>query len=326
MITISPLLPMNSTHEKKQPNKGTKPYILTKATERILRAAHFYRFLTALDFATLLYSPSSLTYARALLSELAGGEDFKTNEYLYRFKLPNGTSNGSRIYTLGVKGRNYLVSELGLPADWYFRPHKLKYLSYCQADHNLSLARFQISAQAWAKKQPNYRIAHIRICYELAQTAPIIEITTQGKTERLKVIPDAWVCFQKLRDGSGEHERFMPVLLELDRGTEHQLRFKQHVRSKIAFIQTGAYRQLFHTNAVVIAYVTTGQTPDYQRTRRKAICRFTMEVLKELGKESWASIFRITSTSLEHIYETPFFDAPIWYRPDSDTPVPLFTP
>ncbi|MGH8654488.1 MAG: hypothetical protein ACREYE_21000, partial [Gammaproteobacteria bacterium] len=86
------------------------------------------------------------------------------------------------------------------------------------------------------------------------------------------------------------------------------------------------YRQLFHTNAVVIAYVTTGQTPEYRETRRKAICRFTMEVLKELGKESWASIFRVCSTTLEDIYQTPFFDEPIWYRPDSPTPVPLFTP
>ncbi|MGH8656552.1 MAG: hypothetical protein ACREUI_06370 [Burkholderiales bacterium] len=301
-----------------------KPFVLSKAAERILRAAHFYRFLTAIDFATLLYSPGSLTYVRALLSELAGGEDFKTNQYLYRFKLPNSTSNGSRIYTPGVKARNYLVNEMGLPADWYFRPHKLRYLSYSQADHNLSLSRFLIAAQAWAKKQSNYCIAHIHICYELAKTAPLVEITTQGKTERLKVIPDAWILFEKLRNGA--HERFIPVLLELDRGTEHQVRFRQHVRSRIAFIQSGAYSKLFNTKAVLIAYVTLGQTPEYRETRRKAICTWINQTLHELGKPSWASIFCITSTTLEDIYQTPFFDSPIWYLPHSDTPVPLFTP
>ncbi|MGH9876934.1 MAG: replication-relaxation family protein [Nitrososphaerales archaeon] len=294
---------------------------MSKATERILQVTHFYRFLIALDFATLLHSPSSITYTRACLSELAGGEDFKTNEYLFRFKLPSNAS--TRIYTLGAKGRSYLAKEMGLTADWYFRPHKLKYLSHSQADHNLSISRFLISAQAFASKTPNYRIAHIRICYELAKTAPLIEITTQGKTESLKVIPDAWILFEKLRNGA--HERFMPVLLELDRGTEHQLRFKQHLRSRIAFIQTGAYRQLFHTNAVVIAYVTTGQTPEYPETRRRAISAWTNQILHELGKPSWASIFRICSTTLDDIYHTPFFDQAIWYTPDSQTPVPLFT-
>ncbi|MGH8650930.1 MAG: hypothetical protein ACREYE_01555 [Gammaproteobacteria bacterium] len=225
---------------------------------------------------------------------------------------------------MAAKGRNYIANELGLPADWYFRPHKLKYLSYCQADHNLSLSRFLIAAQAWAKKQPNCRIAQMRICYELAQTAPLVQITTQGKTQNSRVTVDGWILFEKLTNG--DHERFLPVLLELDRGTEHQLRFKQHVRSRIALIQSGAYKQLFHTNAVVIAYVTTGQTPDYRHTRRKAMSRWAMQVLKELRKESWVSILRLTSTTLEDIYQTPFFDSPIWYRPDSDKPVTLFAP
>lgn len=84
---------MNSVQEKKRANKGTTAFI-SKGTERILRAVHFYRFLSALDVAHLLYSPSSLTYVRSLLSELAGGTDFKTHQYLYRFPLPN-TSTGN---------------------------------------------------------------------------------------------------------------------------------------------------------------------------------------------------------------------------------------
>jgi len=309
---------MSSTQQNIQPKKGAKPYILSLAQERILRAAHFYRFLSAQDFTTLFYSSSSLTYVRALLSELCGAEDFKTNQYLYRFK--NGST---RIYSLGAKGRRYLSTELGLPADWYFRPHKLKYLlSYSQTDHNLSLTRFLIAAQSWAKKQTNYRIAEMRICYELAQTARLIETETLGKTEN--IIPDAWILVEKR--SNGQHERFMPVLLELDRGTEHQRRFKQHVASRIAYIQSGAYRERFHTNACVIAYVTTGQTPEYRETRRKAMCRWTMEVLADLQIENWASIFRICSVVPNELYSTPLFDAPIWHKPDSATPVTLFSP
>ncbi|MGI0034953.1 MAG: replication-relaxation family protein [Nitrososphaera sp.] len=289
---------------------------MSKAQERILRVTRFYRFLTAYDFLKLLYSPGSLTYVRARLKKLAA------NQYLYRFKLP---SNGqARIYTLGAKGRNYLAKEMGLTADWYFRPHKLKYLSHSQADHNRSLTRFLIAAQAWARKQSNYRIAHIRICYELAQSAPLIQSTTQGITEKTRVIPDGWILVEKLTNGA--HDRFIPVWIELDRGTQHSEKFTKSLRARIAFIQSGAYTDLFHTKAVLIAYITTGQTPEYRETRRKALCTWINQTLHELGKPSWASIFRICSTTLEDIYQTPFFDAPIWYRPDSDTPVPLFTP
>jgi hypothetical protein len=51
-----------------------------------------------------------------------------------------------------------------------------------------------------------------------------------------------------------------------------------------------------------------------------------MEVLAELHKEAWASIFHFHSFLLEDIYETPIFEAPVWYRPDSPEPVTLFTP
>lgn len=281
------------------------------------------RYMTALDVAQLLYSPSSLTYVRSLLSELAGGTDFKTNQYLYRFKLPSTSTSSTRIYTLGSKGRNFLANEIGLPVDWYFRPYKLKYLSYSQVVHNLSLTRFLIAAQAWAAKQSNFRIAQTRICYQLSEIASMAEINTEGKTERLKVIPDAWVLFERLT--GGVHERFMPVLLELDRGTEHGQKFKKHLGARIAFIK-GAYSKMFGTRAVIVAYATTGELPEYRETRRKAMCAWTMEVLADLHMETWSSIFRFASVVFDELYTSSIFDEPVWYRPDSPSPVPLFTP
>ncbi|MDQ3960563.1 MAG: hypothetical protein M3255_09925, partial [Pseudomonadota bacterium] len=116
-----------------------KPLIITKPIEVILRAIHFYRFMTALDVAHLLYSPSSLTYVRSLLTSLAGGADFKNAQFLLRIPLPIQSIGGiTRIFTLGSKGREFLA-EMGLPVDWYYRPAKLKYLSHSQALHSLLL-------------------------------------------------------------------------------------------------------------------------------------------------------------------------------------------
>jgi hypothetical protein len=306
-----------STAPRRKPAK--KPFTINQRIEEILKALHFYRYMTALDVAHLLYSPSSLTYVRGTLSSLAGGADFKPAQYLYRFPLNMSLGGPTRIFTLGSKGRDYLANEVGLPVDWGYRPSKTKYLSYSQVQHNLLLTRLLVAAHAWAAKQPDFELVKTRICYELAKTAATLEVSREGKTEK-KVIPDGWVEFER-NDG-----KKFPILLEVDRGMEYSRKFKRHVRSRIEFIRSGAYKKMFQTDAVLIAYITTGERPEYRETRRAAMCAYTREVLSDLHMENWSSIFRITSIEYNQLFTTPLFDEPaVWYRPDSPTPVPLFT-
>ena len=262
---------------------GQKPVILHKRVEEILKTISFYRYMTALDVTRLLYSPGSLRYVRSLLSQLSGGADFVNNQYLYRFRLPSvSTGNSERIYTLGSRGRDFLTREVGVSADWHFRPDKVKHLGYGQLVHNLVLTRFVVSAAAWARQRADFRLAKTRICYELAQAPAVVGVRGEGRKAALAVIPDAWLLFEKLQDG--KHEKWLPVLLEIDRGTQDQAKFRERVESRIEFIRSGAYRELFETEAVTIAYATTGETPEYRETRRRAMCAWTKEVLKnELG-------------------------------------------
>jgi hypothetical protein len=308
-------------------NPAKKPFILTSRLEEILRAIYFYRFMTSMDLACLLYSPKSITYVRDILSSLAGGEDFKNGQFLYRFRLPSFSSGGGvRIFTLGSKGRDFLANELGLPVDWWYRPAKLKYRSYSQVLHSLLLTRTLVTAAAWCAKEPSFRLAKVRIGYELAREAAIVEVGKetlpagkQRKSEKLKVIPDGWVEFAR-NDG-----KKFPVLLEVDRGMEYSRKFKRHVRSRIEFIRYGAYEKMFQTDAVMVGYLTTGERPEYRESRRKAMCAWTKEVLADLHMENWSNIFRITSIEYDQLFTTPLFDESVWYRPDSPTPVPLFT-
>lgn len=312
-----------STAPRRKP--VTKPLIITKPIEAILRAIHFYRFMASMDLACLLYSPKSITYVRDILSSLAGGEDFKNGQFLYRFRLPSFSSGGGvRIFTLGSKGRDFLANELGLPVDWYYRPSKTKYLSYSQVQHNLLLTRLLVAAHAWAAKQPDFELVKTRICYELAKTAATLEVSIEGKTEKLKVVPDAWILVELLNNV--EHKYYFPITLEVDRGTEFKDKFIRHLRSRIEFIRSGAYSKMFGTEAVIIAYVTTGDRPEYQESRRRAMTAWTRGILKELNMEEWATIFRFHSLCLADIYQSDIFEAPVWYRPDSSSPVPLFTP
>jgi hypothetical protein len=302
------------------------PLTLSSTDEKIISMMFTFRFGGALDAAHYLFSPNSLTYARSRLASLYAAK------YLHRFRLPSAKTGGTElIYTLSSRGRDFVANELGLPVDWYYSPGKLKYLSYAQCQHNLLLTRFCVAAHSFCHKQTwlptgktDLRLVKMRLCYELARERATVEIVRQGNTEKLKVIPDAWLCFEVLKDGL--HERFIPVLLEIDRGMEYQQKFKHHLRARIQFILSGAYSKMFGTRAVIVAYVTTGDLPEYRETRRKAMCAWIKEVLSDLKMEDWLQIFRIISVQFDELYSTPLFDQPLWYVPDSSTPLPLLTP
>jgi len=204
-----------------------------------LRAVGFYRFLSAVDVACLLSSPGALTRIRTTLLRLCGGGDFVEGQYLYRFRL-DGEGNAERVYTLGSRGRDFLVSRLELAVSWYFRPHKVKHFSHAHVVHGLLLTRFLISAKRFAGRQSEISIAASRISYELAELAPTVLIAAGEEKRAVRVIPDAWLLFTRSEKGV---ERSLGLLLEIDRGREYQAAFKAHVASRVEFIASGAYER-----------------------------------------------------------------------------------
>ena len=299
-----------------KPKSTTKAHALLPVTpteEEILRTMSTYRYMTALDVAHCLFSAKSLTHVRSILSRLSGGKDYQERQCLYRFPLPSAKAgNRERIFTLGASGRE-VVEGLGIPVEWYYRPSKTGRLSGSHLAHQLLLTRFVLCACRFTNQHPEYSLVEVQLCYTLEKLVP----KRGGET----VVPDAWLHFAR-DDG-----RKFPVLVEIDRGTEYQERFKNHVRARIEFIRSGDYARVFGTPAVIIAYATTGQVPEYAETRRKTMCAWTMEVLRELKIESWAGIFRFTSAVVyKRLYEQSheLFTKPVWYRPDAPVaPLPL---
>ena len=290
---------------------------LTFRDEEILQAVSTYRYLTARDLTYLLFSPNSITYARERLASLAGGADGKQRSYLYRFAMPSRTGSRERVYTLGSTGRDALRS-LGYPADWYSRPYIAERLSHSHLAHQLTLTRFAVAARSWVRTQSEYTLADMRLSYEIEQRLASLS----GEQERTAAlaIPDGWLLFESVSDRGQS-----PLLIEIDRGSEYQERFKNHVRARLAFIRSGDYAKVFGVPAVIIAYVTTGQVAAYRETRVKTMATWTREVLTELKMERWAGLFRFASMVYETLYEDAqtLFEKPVWYRPDSPTPLSL---
>lgn len=164
-------------------------------------------------------------------------------------------------------------------------------------------------------------LSQVKICYDLAGLAEVVDVEEKGKKEQAPVIPDGWLLFERQKRG-GEPKRF-PVLLEIDRGTMYRERIKRHVASGIEFVRGGGYRRVFGTEAVVIAYVAVGERGE--DGRRKALCGWTRELLKEQGRENWGNAFRISSVPFGKIYDSPLFEGKVWYKPGEETPVGLLT-
>jgi hypothetical protein len=105
---------------------------------------------------------------------------------------------------------------------------------------------------------------------------------------------------------------------------EDKYKLRQHVRGRLHYIQSGEYKRTFKTDLATIAYVTTGQTEEYKTTRRKAMCAWIMELLREMRMTDWAGNFKVASIEFQHLYDNSLFEKDVWYRPDSEKAVRLF--
>ena len=76
---------------------------------------------------------------------------------------------------------------------------------------------------------------------------------------------------------------------------------------------------------MTIAYLTTGQTPEYRVQRQKTMCVWIRELLKEMRLEEWAGMFKVASVEFQNIYDNSLFEEEVWYRPDQEKAVPLFS-
>lgn len=269
--------------------------------------------MTALDVTYLLYSPRTITTVRELLFDLCGGADFQVNKYLYRFPLPQFSSGRTeKVYTLGSRGRHLLATEMGIPVDWYFKPQKVKHLSFGFVIHALTLTRFLVALNYFVRTHTNFKILKLITSYDFER---------KELKKSKSVIPDAWILVEEIRIGKSSK---IPILLEIDRGTEYKQQFKEHVKARLEFIRSGAYASQFETEAVMVVYATTGQLPEYQLSRRIAMCKWTYELLQEMRMEEWASIFRFASINWKELYQAHLFDESVWFKPGAQTPLMLF--
>jgi hypothetical protein len=282
--------------------------MLTDRDERILQTVRHFRYMTALDVCHALFSPNSISHVRELLSKLSCGKDGEGNGYLYRFTMPKARAgNLERIYTLGAKGREILKNQ-GYQVNWYYRPYKQEALTFSFLYHALSLTRFCVAADFWAKRQREVEVRNTT-SYRLSEQ--------HGLLDQLLVVPDGFLAFSFGADS-------FPMLLEIDCGTEGQVQFKRMLAARIEFIRSGKYREFFRQDAANVCYVVVGNNQGERIARMKALARWTMDVLKEQNRESWARIFRFSQVDFDDIYACELFEKTTWLLLADGSPGMLF--
>jgi hypothetical protein len=289
-------------------SEACSPLLLNEKEEHILAVVRDMTYVTALDIKHLVFPERSLTTVQRVLATLASGK----NNILDRFPMPSTTTGMKQlVYVLSTRGREVLG------VDGYYRPYQVRARSYSHIQHHLCLTRFVCSALVMVKTHPQVRLADVRLCYELAKEL--------GKGEHANddaptPVADGWLHFELVDAETGDHKTYIPVWLEIDRGSMYRKRLQQHVEDRIEFIRSEKYADFFQEDAVRIAYVVVGNRSEPLHSRRSAICTWTKELLTDLKLKEWSHVFYITHLVYEDIYTLKHFSDPVWYTPFDSKP------
>lgn len=132
-----------------------------------------------------------------------------------------------------------------------------------------------------------------------------ITVVEQGqkKIKTVKVVPDAWLDI-RLPDGT-----HMPVVFELDRGSESKWKIQEKVQALLRYVQ-GPYKDLFDTPYATIAFGTPAG-----EHRRDMLLGYCEQALDEIQERRHADVFRFAALPAGETGPTRLALSPLWHRP-----------
>jgi hypothetical protein len=308
------MLPMTDTTpaHTKQPVKR-KPFVVTPVHDLLLHDLHTLHRATAEQLTRLNYKPGMLTTVKARLKDLADNR--------YVLPLSHPSIRLPYMYALDRKGLNHLAAQ-GVDVREYFRPSSEEdsAKNFLFREHMLAIGDILIHALLFEKTEASYRISSM-LHERVFKNNPIKATYERNSREETRtIVPDAYLAFVYTSpDGK---EETIPVMWELDRGTEDQKFFRKRIRAYIVFLKSRAFKTLFSIENITIAFATTKN-----HNRIKQMREWTRKELAATTEPSWLSqLFLFTSLpeNMAAIEPRHLFLAPVWYLPsDDDSPVSL---
>jgi hypothetical protein len=277
---------------------------VSKADEAILRAVNRYHLVTVNQVCRLLYKPGALTTVRSRVSRLA-----QANYLLRNAAFQHRIAPGPVVYSLGPKGRSYLAS-LGEAVPERLRKGVVTDYGFTHLTHALGVTDLLIAADLVTKHEP--RVTVQTLLHEHALQRKGVRVTLADGS-KAPVQPDAWIDFRLRQDRTYQ----TCIAVEFDRGTEHQPKWRAKVHALLAWSR-GPYRELFGTDSLTIAVLTTAG-----EERHKALLRWTEVELTARNAQAAADLFCFAFGEPATIPPDDLFLGRRWVSPFAATPTAL---
>src|SRR6266566_2599976 len=308
------MLPMTDTTpaHKEQPEKK-KPFVVTPVHNMLLHDLNTLQRATAEQLTRLNYKMGMLTTVKQRLKDLADNR--------YVLPLSHPSIRLPYMYALDRKGLNHLAAQ-GVDVREYFRPSSEEdsAKNFLFREHMLAISDLLIHSLLFEKTEPSYRISSM-LHERVFKNNPIKATYERNSREETRtIVPDAYLAF--VYTGPDGKEETIPVMWELDRGTEDQKFFRRRIRAYIVFLKSRAFKTLFSIENITIAFATT---KNYNRV--KQMREWAAKEFASTNEPDWlADLFLFTALPENRSESDPrhLFLEPVWYTPsDDENPVSL---
>jgi hypothetical protein len=290
-----------------------KAFVVTPVHDLLLRDLNTLQRATAEQLTRLNYKMGMLKTVQARLKDLSDNK--------YVLPLFHPSIRLPYMYALDRKGLNYLQGQ-GIDVREYFRPSQEEdsAKNFLFREHMLAISDILIHALLFERSESSYRIG--RMLHErVFKNNPIKATYTRSGREQTKtIVPDAYLEFV-YTSPSGKEET-IPVIWELDRGTEDQRFFRKRIRAYIVFLRSRAFETLFGIKNITIAFATTNNHNRVKQMREWAAKEFALT--NEPGWLADLFLFTTLPENMGGIEPRQLFLDPVWYTPsDDENPVSL---
>src|SRR5260370_14430518 len=298
---------------KEKRNEAKSDFVISAPSPALIAAIYRYQLVTCEQVRLACgYSKNSLRLVQKLLQALT------VHEYVLTLSRPTLKGKAPFVYTLARKGLQYLKAA-GYDVRDSFRPSQERALenNYLFLTHTLALNDVLISASRLVQFAPNHSLfafTHERV---LKRTPYKVEVSRNDKTETITLIPDAFLEFRHTK--ANGREKRIPVLLELDRGTTEQQRFRKKIRAYIFLMRSGAYKEMFAAKTITVGFATT------QGVRRVEQMRdWARKECAASSEPGWLTEWFLFTALPPVLEPTKLFLGKVWFLPfDDKTPLAL---
>jgi len=299
--------------EEQKSRKKRKPFVVTPVHDMLLHDLNTLQRATADQLTRLNYKMGMLNTVKARLKDLSDNR--------YVLPLSHPSIRLPYMYALDRKGLNHLAKQ-GVDVREYFRPSQEEdsAKNFLFREHMLAISDLLIHSLLFERSEPSYRIGTM-LHERYFKNHPIkAEYARSERVESKSLVPDCYLEFA-YTNPSGK-EDIIPVLWELDRGTEDQKFFRRKLRAYIVFLKSRAFKTVFGIENITVAFATT---KDHNRI--KQMREWTQKELAVTNEPAWlGQLFLFTSLpeNMTDIEPRQLFLDPVWYTPSGDiNPVSL---